>query len=70
MMRYVIQQKSGESLELTPEYISSHVLATLKSTAEENLNRPVKMAVMSVPAEFTAMQRNYTRKAAQMAGRW
>ena len=79
MVRYVIQPKDGDNdipldkpstnRHVSPEEIGSHILRTLKETAEHHLGSNIKMAVMSVPAEFDIMQRNYTTKAAQLAGR-
>ncbi|XP_013410612.1 heat shock 70 kDa protein 13 [Lingula anatina] len=67
MIRYAIQQRDNVTM-VTPEYIGSQILTTLKQSAETNLSSPVTRAVMSVPAEFDEMQRNYTRMAARLAG--
>ncbi|XP_067897388.1 heat shock 70 kDa protein 13 [Heterodontus francisci] len=59
---------ANESLRVTPEYVGSRLLLELKKMAEEYLGAPVSKAVISVPAEFDERQRNYTVKAAQLAG--
>lgn len=53
---------------LYPEDIGSVIITTLRSAAAANLSSPVTKAVLSVPAEFDQQQRNYTHKAAQLAG--
>ncbi|XP_072900918.1 heat shock 70 kDa protein 13 [Hemitrygon akajei] len=58
----------NESFHVTPEYIGSLLLLELKKLAEEHVGLPVSKAVISVPADFDERQRNYTVKAAQMAG--
>ena len=55
---------------ITPEYIGSRILNQLKQTGERHLSVPITKAVMSVPAEFDERQRNYTRRAAALAGRF
>ncbi|XP_044143833.1 heat shock 70 kDa protein 13 [Bufo gargarizans] len=60
--------KTNESFTVTPEYIGSQLLLKLKKMAEEYLGLPVSKAVISVPAEFDERQRNYTVKAANLAG--
>ena len=54
---------------LYPEDIGSVIISTLRSAAASNLSSPVTRAVLSVPAEFDQQQRNYTRKAAELAGK-
>ncbi|CAI9558298.1 unnamed protein product, partial [Staurois parvus] len=60
--------KTNETFTVTPEYIGSRLLLNLKKMAEKYLGIPVSKAVISVPAEFDERQRNYTVKAANMAG--
>ena len=67
MIRYAVQRGSNHTL-VSPEYIGAQVLHTLKETAIHNLSLPVTKAVISVPAEFSEEQRNYTRRAAKLAG--
>ena len=63
--------------EYSPEYISSLILAKLKEDVEtyletidenkENIKYIIKDAIISVPADFKNDQREYTKKAAEMA---
>lgn len=50
------------------ETISAFILKKLKNDAEEHLNRPVKDAVITVPAYFNDAERNATKNAGQIAG--
>ncbi|XP_019384297.1 PREDICTED: heat shock 70 kDa protein 13 [Crocodylus porosus] len=59
---------TNETFSVTPEHIGAQLLLKLKKMAEENLGMPVSKAVISVPAEFDERQRNYTIKAANLAG--
>ncbi|XP_053561994.1 heat shock 70 kDa protein 13 [Bombina bombina] len=59
---------TNETFTVTPEYIGSQLILKLKKMAEEYLGIPVSKAVISVPAEFDERQRNYTIKAANLAG--
>ncbi|KAM8975369.1 heat shock 70 kDa protein 13 isoform 2-T2 [Pelodytes ibericus] len=59
---------TNETFTVTPEYIGSQLLLKLKKMAEEYLDLPISKAVISVPAEFNERQRNYTIKAANLAG--
>lgn len=56
------------SFAVTPEFIGARLLLKMRKMAERRLGLPIKMAVMSVPAEFDERQRNYTVRAAQLAG--
>ena len=67
MIRYVISVNDTER-RVSPEEIGATIIGHLRSAAERNLTAPVKKAVMSVPAEFDAKQRNYTIKAGNLAG--
>ncbi|KAM3933992.1 heat shock 70 kDa protein 13 isoform 2-T2 [Leptodactylus fuscus] len=60
--------KTNETITVSPEYIGSQLLLKLKKMAEEYLGIPVSKAVISVPAEFDERQRNYTVRAANLAG--
>ena len=53
---------------LSPEEIGGMVVGELKHTAEEQLGAKIKLAVMSVPAEFNEAQRNATIRAGELAG--
>ena len=68
-VRYVVGSPGNRTTQ-TPEQIGSHILRYLKQVAQANLSAPVTKAVMSVPAEFNELQRNATRKAANLIGIW
>uniref|UniRef100_H3AHK3 Heat shock protein family A (Hsp70) member 13 n=1 Tax=Latimeria chalumnae TaxID=7897 RepID=H3AHK3_LATCH len=59
---------TNETITVSPEYIGSCLLLKLKKLAESHLGVPISQAVISVPAEFDEKQRNYTVKAANLAG--
>jgi len=48
--------------------ISAEILKFLKKIAENNLQKPVKKAVISVPAYFDEQAKNATKQSAQLAG--
>ncbi|XP_019742936.1 heat shock 70 kDa protein 13 [Hippocampus comes] len=53
---------------VTPEFIGSRLLLKMRKMAERQLGTLVHKAVISVPAEFDERQREYTIKAANLAG--
>lgn len=53
---------------VTPEFIGSRLLLKMRKMAERKLGALVHKAVISVPAEFDDRQREYTVKAANLAG--
>lgn len=67
MIRYVVTVNNTEKF-VTPEEVGSVVIGTLRRAAERNLSASVTKVVLSVPAEFDELQRNYTKKAASLAG--
>lgn len=52
----------------TPIELSSNILAALKAKVENLVKRPVKKAVITVPAYFNDAQRQATRDAGKLAG--
>ncbi|XP_030633075.1 heat shock 70 kDa protein 13 [Chanos chanos] len=59
---------TNQTFTVTPEFIGSRLLLQMKKMAEKHLGVPIEKAVISVPAEFDDMQRNYTIRAANLAG--
>ncbi len=58
----------GVKHRLSPEEVSSMVLLEMKRSAETALGRPVKKAVITVPAHFNDQQRQATKDAGRIAG--
>jgi molecular chaperone DnaK len=54
--------------EYTPQQISAFILQKIKRDAEAFLGRPVKKAVITVPAHFNDNQRQATKDAGEIAG--
>jgi molecular chaperone DnaK len=70
-----VKRKMGSELPVKlggkkyqPEEISAFILNRLKTEAERELGRPVKKAVITVPAYFDEKQRRATQNAAELAG--
>ncbi|XP_049582834.1 heat shock 70 kDa protein 13 [Syngnathus scovelli] len=59
---------SNVTFTVTPEFIGSRLLLKMRKMAEQQLGVPIHKAVISVPAEFDDRQREYTIKAANLAG--
>ena len=53
---------------ISPEVIQSLILKRLKQDAEEKLERPVRQAVITVPAYFNETKRRSTIRSAKLAG--
>jgi molecular chaperone DnaK len=54
--------------EYLPQEISAIILKRLKDIAEQRIGRPVRKAVITVPAYFSDTQRQATRAAGEIAG--
>uniref|UniRef100_A0AC34GSF6 Heat shock protein 70 n=1 Tax=Panagrolaimus sp. ES5 TaxID=591445 RepID=A0AC34GSF6_9BILA len=54
--------------KVTPEEIGSLIIKYLREIANEKYQTTIPQLVISVPAEFDENQRNYTKKAAELAG--
>lgn len=59
---------TNHTFTVSPEFIGSRLLLKMKTMAEEQLGVSIQKAVISVPAEFDERQRNYTIRAANLAG--
>ncbi|TYT73985.1 Hsp70 family protein [Desulfobotulus mexicanus] len=54
--------------EFRPQEISAAILRHLKQRAEKELQKPIRKAVITVPAYFTDSQRQATKEAGEIAG--
>ncbi|XP_008279877.1 heat shock 70 kDa protein 13 [Stegastes partitus] len=59
---------TNHTFTVSPEFIGSRLLLKMRKMAEQQLGVLVQKAVISVPAEFDERQRNYTVRAANLAG--
>lgn len=59
---------TNRTFSVSPEFIGSRLLLKLRKMAERQLGVLIQKAVISVPAEFDERQRNYTVRAANLAG--
>lgn len=59
---------TNHTFTVSPEFIGSRLLLKMRKMAERQLDMPIQKAVISVPAEFDERQRNYTIRAANLAG--
>jgi molecular chaperone DnaK (HSP70) len=62
-----VRVQVGQKRYTAPE-LSAFVLRRLKAIAEQALNKPVKKAVITVPAYFNDAQRQATKDAGRLAG--
>lgn len=63
-----VVNSDGTKQMFHPEQISAQVLIRMKQTAESYLGKPVKNAVITVPAYFNDSQRQATKDAGAIAG--
>ena len=71
----VVKSTNGDAWVMTskgekysPSQIGAFVLTKMKETAEEYLGKPVKEAIITVPAYFNDSQRQATKDAGKIAG--
>ena len=64
----IVVKHKGEVKKFHAEQVSSMVLTKMKETAEAFLNKPIKDAVITVPAYFNDSQRQATKDAGAIAG--
>ncbi|KAL4440912.1 hypothetical protein ABPG74_009325 [Tetrahymena malaccensis] len=64
----IVVKFKGETKKFHAEEISSMVLTKMKETAEAFISKPVKNAVITVPAYFNDSQRQATKDAGIIAG--
>jgi heat shock protein 1/8 len=64
----IVVQYKGEEKRFQAEQISSMVLQKMKEIAEAYLGKPVKSAVITVPAYFNDSQRQATKDAGTISG--
>ena len=65
---FVSVDVAGAAKVFSPEEISAMILQKMKDTAEAFLGKPVKHAVVTVPAYFNDAQRQATKDAGTIAG--
>ncbi|KAM8903751.1 heat shock 70 kDa protein 13 [Spinachia spinachia] len=59
---------TNHTFTVSPEFIGSRLLLKMRKMAERHLDTLIQKAVISVPAEFDERQRNFTVRAANLAG--
>jgi len=64
----IVIKSKGEVKKFYPEQISSMVLTKMKEIAEAFLSKPIKDAIITVPAYFNNSQRQATKDAGTIAG--
>lgn len=70
----IIEAKNGDAWikiddrEISPQEVSSNILAKMRRVAEDYLGEPVSEAIITVPAYFDEVQRQATKDAGAIAG--
>jgi L1 cell adhesion molecule like protein len=64
----IVVKHKGETKKFFAEQISAMVLTKMRETAETFLNKPIKDAVITVPAYFNDSQRQATKDAGTISG--
>ncbi|XP_056297832.1 heat shock 70 kDa protein 13 [Pseudoliparis swirei] len=59
---------TNHTFTVSPEFVASRLLLTMRKMAERRLDAHIQKAVIAVPAEFDERQRNFTVRAANLAG--
>uniref|UniRef100_A0A915DRU6 Heat shock 70 kDa protein 13 n=1 Tax=Ditylenchus dipsaci TaxID=166011 RepID=A0A915DRU6_9BILA len=67
-LAYFEVEQKGQTKKIRPEEIGSIIIKYMRDVAEKLHSKSIKEVVISVPAEFDTIQRNYTGQAAQLAG--
>uniref|UniRef100_A0A183CDE9 Uncharacterized protein n=1 Tax=Globodera pallida TaxID=36090 RepID=A0A183CDE9_GLOPA len=65
---YFEVQQRGKTRQIRPEEVGAIIVKYLRNMAEHHFNVNLPEVVISVPAEFDHIQRNYTSKAVGLAG--
>ncbi|PAV84163.1 hypothetical protein WR25_17167 [Diploscapter pachys] len=66
-VEYLIKTKENKEKFVKPEDVSSHILRTLKASAEKYLSKEVTGAVVTIPANFNTDQIEATKEAIKLA---
>jgi heat shock protein 1/8 len=64
----IVVEFKGKTKKFYPEEISAMILTKMREMAETFLKKPVKQAVITVPASFNNSERQATKNAGAIAG--